>query len=153
MHHNKLIINYLLNYVNHPTTVTFTLRLRLMGTKTTKIKFKAMKTINILSKKTLFVLAVFLGFQFATTFAAVKSSERVLSNTPAVINLSALFPVTPMVADFSDGAPSTDISLVKLAPVTPKEADFEEVTGTKNTSSIQDLAPVTPAAADFEDIA
>jgi hypothetical protein len=139
---------------------------------------KIMKTVKMPATKSLYILAALLGLQFNMIFATVTSGEvPVLSNealptvsskmlmpsTPAeatfedfveshsaLTKVSLLSPAVPMVADFSDGAPSTEINLAILAPVTPKEADFEDETGTKN-SSVRDLAPVTPAEADFED--
>ena len=137
-----------------------------------------MKTTNMLTMKTLYILAAILGFQFNTTFAAVNLTElpglsneiesvvnsKLIPTTPyeatfedvaemnvSILENSRLAPVLPLVADFSDGAPTTEINLINLAPVTPKEADFEDVTGIKSITSIQDLAPVTPVTADFED--
>ena len=119
-----------------------------------------------------------MGLQFNTIFAAANNKElSVLSNDiilnetcmlmPATpleatfddvaetnlsdMNILALAPVVPMVADFSDGAPITEISLLNLAPVTPKEASFEEEAESGIAGSIQNLAPATPAIADFED--
>ena len=135
-----------------------------------------MKNIKMNTMKTLFIVAAILGLQFNTIYAAVNfgtspdlSNEVAVANallipgTPAQatfddvaetglqINLAALSPVTPMDADFNDGAPSTEISLINLAPVTPKEADFEDESCTISASYIQGLAPVTPTDADFED--
>jgi hypothetical protein len=149
-----------------------------MDTKTRRLKIKTMKTTNMLTMKSLYILAAILGVQFNTTFAAVNFTELPgLSNkTEIVVNsqltpvtpdeatfedaaemseptfkISDLAPVLPIVADFNDGAPTAEISMLNLAPVTPKEADFEDVTGIKSNTSIQDLAPVTPVTADFED--
>jgi hypothetical protein len=133
----------------------------------------------MLTMKTIYILAAFLGLQFNTLFAVKNFSELpVLSNeivtgitnsmlmpvTPgeatfedveeisfSTIEIAELCPVLPIVADFTDGAPTTEISLVNLAPVTPKEADFEDETGICNESLIQQLTPETPKAADFED--
>ena len=80
----------------------------------------------------------------------VASFEDVVETNSAGINISLLSPAVPMVADFNDGAPSTEISLIDLAPVTPKEASFEDETGVKNEPSAMDLSPVTPDA-DFDD--
>ena len=115
-----------------------------------------MKTINLLTPKNILILAGFLGLQINTMNAAVNTNglrgtsneEKTSLNT---IIISSLTPVTPIVADFSDGAPTTEINLLNLAPVTPKEADFEDESDIKNNVSVQDLAPVTPVTADFED--
>jgi hypothetical protein len=140
---------------------------------------KTMKITNMITMKTIYILAAFLGLQFNTIFAAVNyNTSNVLPNedisdvsiallipsTPVQAifedvaeahstpdNISALIPVIPMIADFSDGAPATEISLFNLAPVTPAEADFEDETGVENASTVRDLAPVTPVVADFED--
>lgn len=133
----------------------------------------------MITTKTIYILVALLGLQFNTMFAAgnyselpVMSKESVsivnsvmlTPSTPAEAtfedliesdelfsNFSALAPVIPMVADFSDGAPVSEINMISLAPVTPKEADFEDSTATVNTSVVMDLAPVTPARADFTD--
>lgn len=138
-----------------------------------------MKTTNMLTMKTFYILAAFLGLQFNTIFAAVNFSESTVSSkeivagvtaamlipsTPvsatfedieemyaASIYVSALMPVIPMIADFSDGAPSVESTSVRLAPATPAEADFEETPVNNNSSSTIELAPVTPPDADFED--
>jgi hypothetical protein len=142
-----------------------------------RLKIKTMKTTKI-TMKTLYICAVLLGFQINTIFAATSSggstvssntTESVISATviaPATpaeatfediamansdeTDLALLAPVIPMTADFSDGAPVSDLQ-VNLAPVTPKEADFEEVSATENVQSIDGLAPVTPENADFEE--
>ena len=104
--------------------------------------------MNIKTMRTIYILIAFLWLQINVIFAATNFSELpALSN----LNLVAITPVVPMVADFNDEAPATESSMINLAPVTPKEADFEEITETDNTSSIRDLGPVTPAVADFED--
>jgi hypothetical protein len=154
--------------------------LRLMGTKNKKdCKMKTMKITNMITMKTIYILAALLGLQFNTIFAAVSyNTSTVLPNEAfadvsaamlmpaipvqaifedvaevhsALDNLSTLMPVIPMIADFDDGAPATEISLLNLAPVTPAEADFEDETGVDSASSLMDLAPVTPLEADFED--
>jgi hypothetical protein len=138
-----------------------------------------MKTTNMITMKSLYILAAMVGLQFNTMLASANFSEStVLSHgsmtgisaaflapaTPALATfedvaepdsyesgLTALIPVVPMVADFSDDAPVTEINSISLAPVTPKVADFEDEKGSENASAVQDLAPVTPAAADFEE--
>jgi hypothetical protein len=138
-----------------------------------------MKTTYMTSMKTIYILAAFAGLQFNTIFAAanfsespVVSNEVILGITSAMLlpatpseatfedvvelnstftDISALTPVIPMIADFNEGAPIADISLIDLAPVTPKEACFEDETGAENVPAIRDLAPVTQVDADFED--
>lgn len=125
-----------------------------------------------------YIIAVILGLHINTMFAAVNYSESGISSnltisevaatmiapaTPAVatfedvtetssasININALSPVVPMVADFNDGAPVADVSTIVLAPSTPIVADFEDEKTISNITAIQDLAPATPVAADFE---
>lgn len=137
-----------------------------------------MKTTQMITMKSLYILTALLGFQFNTLFAATGFSEStLLSNaimtsiatpilapvTPAeatfedvseagatAIDIVALIPMIPMTADFSDGAPEAGIQ-INLAPVTPKEADFEEEKENGNTTGTGGLAPVTPNDADFED--
>lgn len=138
-----------------------------------------MKTNNMITMKTLYMLLAFLGLQFNTLFAAANLNEATLLSrnaaaaitlnilapttpmeatfddvaeafSPVVIN-NPLAPATPMVADFSDGAPSMEINSVALAPVTPREADFEETSILENASTTDDLSPATPADATFED--
>jgi hypothetical protein len=139
-----------------------------------------MKTTNLISMKSIYILAAFLGLNYNTIFAAVNVSEsNDVSNettlgiaatvlapvTPAeatfedavevnstTINLSVLAPSVPKIADFSDGAPSTEMSRINLAPVTPKEADFEDESEINTATTVQDLAPATPATADFENL-
>ena len=128
--------------------------------------------------KTIYILAAFMGLQVNTIFATANCSEfPVLSNDLSVnksctlipvtpleatfeevaetnfsdLNIFALAPVVPVVADFSDGAPITEICLSNLAPVTPKEAIFEDETGSGNENFTQTLSPTTPIVADFED--
>ncbi len=153
--------------------------LRLIDTKNKRLKIKTMKTTNMITKKTIYTLAAFLALQFNTIFAAVNISESPVSSTentltiPATLiapatpaeatfedmvelntaaaDLAALAPVMPGVADFSDGAPVTEISIASLAPIAPLEADFEDETGTAQTASQPALAPVTPSGAEFED--
>ena len=101
--------------------------------------------------KTLYILAALLGLQFYTTFAADYNTESPARSNETTINVSLLIPVAPITADFSDGAPVTEISLMNLAPATPKEADFDDQPANNNAPSIRDLAPVTPVNADFEE--
>ncbi|MEI7661851.1 MAG: hypothetical protein WCK34_06630 [Bacteroidota bacterium] len=129
--------------------------------------------------KTIYVLAAILGLQFNTIFAAgnFSDSPASLNNSSSPATVIALAPVTPaeatfeaipemnentkiitgltpelpVVANFSDEAPSPEVSISTLAPVTPKEADFEEVTAITASLPVINLAPVTPAVADFED--
>ena len=133
----------------------------------------------MITMKTIYILAAFLGLQYNTIFAAVHFSESpglskeimaVVSSamltpeTPSEATFDdatemnetgitpwAITPVIPMIADFNDAAPVTEISQLNLAPVTPKEADFEDETGTAITPPVRDLAPVAPADADFTD--
>lgn len=107
----------------------------------------------MLTMKTFYILAAFLGLQFNTIFAAVNFSEATVLSKEIVagVNVTALMPVTPMIADFYDGAPSVERTSVKLAPATPAEADFEETPVNNTRSATIELAPVTPADADFED--
>jgi hypothetical protein len=112
-----------------------------------------MKTTNMLTMKTFYILAAILGLQFNTIFAAVNFSEATVLSKEIVagVNVTALMPVIPMIADFEDGAPSIESTSVRLAPATPAEADFEETPVNKNSSATIELAPVTPTDADFED--
>jgi hypothetical protein len=135
-----------------------------------------MKTTNMITMKTFYILAAFLGLQFNTIFAAsnfnettILSKEIVIGITNAMlmpatpaeatfediaeasVNNGALTPALPMFADFSDEAPALETRPVNLAPVTPKEADFEDGTEPTCPSTARELAPVTPADADFED--
>ncbi len=138
-----------------------------------------MKTTNMITMKTIYMLVAFLGLQFNSMYATVNSGETpamtkdvatLLSGTqltPAlppeatfedlieltelIPSISALSPVIPMMADFGDGAPDAETNTLNLAPLTPKEADFEEGNETLNTSTSVSLAPVTPANADFAD--
>jgi hypothetical protein len=137
-----------------------------------------MKNTNMITMKTAYILAAFLGLQFNTIFAAVHYNTTTISSNDAVTNVDAsalmpvtpstatfedaaevissailpsgLSPVTPAIADFSDGAPVMEAAFINLAPVTPKEADFNDESE-NNISAKQDLAPVTPVHADFED--
>jgi hypothetical protein len=128
-----------------------------MGTQTKKTKNKTMKITNMKTMKSIYILAALLGLQFNTIFASGNFSESPVLSNEVVNGITAtmLAPTTPaeatFEADFSDGAPVTEIHNFNLAPVTPKEADFEDENGTNNASSIRDLAPVTPNDADFED--
>lgn len=137
-------------------------------------------TNKMLTMKTMYVLAAFLGLQFNTIFAAENFSESPssVSGNATVTVLNQLSPVTPaeatfedlsepgfsnpvsdilepsvpVEADFSDEAPAVaEVSVTILAPVTPKEADFEDETGNGRMTPQEDLAPVTPVIADFED--
>ncbi len=115
-----------------------------------------MKTINLLNPKTILILAGFLGLQINTMASFANSNEVKGTSNEAKSNLntiiiSNLTPVTPIVADFSDGAPATEFNFFKLAPVTPKEADFEDESDMKNSVSIHNLAPATPRYAEFEE--
>ena len=138
-------------------------------------------THNMITMKTIYVLAAILGLQFNTIFAAgnFSDSPASLNNSSSLTKVLALAPVTPIeatfeaipemsenmnmitlltpalpvVADFSDEAPSPEVSISTLAPVTPKEADFEDVTANSVAIPVINLAPVTPAVADFEDYA
>ncbi|MEI7896538.1 MAG: hypothetical protein WCJ26_05845 [bacterium] len=138
-----------------------------------------MKTINLITKKTIYILAAILGLQFnsvsansAFSGAAIITNETVSgisnaglmpatpleatfddnaeTNSPA-IDISLLSPAIPAVADFNDGAPSTEFNLINLAPVTPKEASFEDETEVKGELPATVLAPATPLRADFEE--
>ncbi|MCX6268764.1 MAG: hypothetical protein NTW16_15670 [Bacteroidetes bacterium] len=110
-----------------------------------------MKNTKLTTIKTLYILTAFLGLQFNTIFAAANHIETPAGSNETTINISLISPVAPIVADFSDGAPVTEISLINLAPATPKEADFEDQPVVINAPSILDLAPVAPVKADFED--
>jgi hypothetical protein len=139
-----------------------------------------MKTTIMKTMRTIYILAAFIGLQYNTTFAAsnpgnspVSANDGMVAGTGNMLNpttpLEATFddidetnlsdpdifiltPVIPLIADFNDEAPAMEISLTSLAPVTPREADFEEITATKDTSSVLDLRPVTPAEASFEEL-
>ena len=139
-----------------------------------------MKNTNKMTTiKTMCVIAVFLGLQFNTTFAAgnFSGSPSSMNNTSGRFSNAALAPVTPgevifeeftgsdhtlqlvealipvapVATEFIDEAPSAEASVTTLAPVTPKEVEFEDVAGTSETISIENLAPVAPAIIDFED--
>jgi hypothetical protein len=137
-----------------------------------------MKTTNMITIKSIYILAAVVGLQFNTFFATAGFGESTISSreiilgvasamlapaTPAeatfedadgmitiLVSASLLAPVIPVFADFSDGAPA-DINISNIAPVTPVEAEFEDDMHTGNVSSTKYLAPVTPAEADFED--
>ena len=103
--------------------------------------------------KTIYILAVFLGLQFNTMFAAGNfgDSPSSLNNTSIRVNTPALAPVTPAEADFSDEAPAVVASVSILAPATPKLADFEDGIQNINPDATKNLSPATPEFADFED--
>ena len=94
-----------------------------------------MKTI-----KRIMILSAFLGLQFMA--AEVNGND---------FPVSVLSPGTPVVADFRDEAPASEINIITLAPVTPREADFEDDPSICNPEPLNKLAPVAPADADFED--
>ena len=74
--------------------------------------------------------------------------ENLVINTTS-FDFTALSPVTPIEADFSDVVPEKNLDLTILTPVTPVEADFNDNIDTL-TFNLNALAPATPAEADFE---
>jgi hypothetical protein len=65
-----------------------------------------------------------------------------------IIEVDAISPDIPIVADFYDIAPEAGFTLMNLAPLTPAVADFDDsIDLTIETSAI---APVIPAFADFD---
>ncbi|HNY02201.1 MAG TPA: hypothetical protein PKG48_06430 [Bacteroidales bacterium] len=98
------------------------------------MKFFRQNTLYIIAATALF----FVHPVFATEFKG------------SAFDLKALAPAAPAVADFSDGAPVTDINLADLAPTPPKEAEFGDEPVLDVAVSVSDLAPVTPKEADFE---
>ncbi|MCX6244732.1 MAG: hypothetical protein NTU98_08505 [Bacteroidetes bacterium] len=96
-----------------------------------------MKTIN--------TITLILSATLILHFNAISGS---FNSSPADISVFA--PVTPEEADFTDGVPVADATMINLAPVTPAEADFtdEAPEAALNLSSV---APLTPAEADFND--
>jgi hypothetical protein len=129
--------------------------------------------------KSMYILAAFIGLQSTALLAAKNFRELPFSSNEAVagtmckmlipatpleatfddfaetnlsdLNLLALAPVVPKIADFSDGAPVSEISPLILAPVTPKEAVFEDESESGYAAPVQNIAPAAPVVADFED--
>jgi hypothetical protein len=126
---------------------------RLMDSKQNRSGNKMKTTNKMKTRKTIYILAALLGLQFNILFAAEKlnDSRVLMSTTAGELNVTALAPVTPADADFSDEAPASETSILNLAPITPREADFDDATTAVTLTSIIELAPVTPATADFED--
>jgi hypothetical protein len=115
-------------------------------------KMKTMKTINE-KMKTIVVILALAGISTTTLFASAKGNEKTLGTVNPVIaeSVISLAPVTPLVADFSDGAPVVEISIKDISPITPVLADFEELPANENSIVNDMIAPVPPSTATFED--
>ncbi len=107
----------------------------------------------MITMKTFYILTALLGLQYNILVAGnLTSGSTINSNEITLTDLSALAPVTPKEADFSDVAPESGNNYKDLAPVTPKEADFEEGAGMTSVNDLINLAPELPSEADFEDL-
>ena len=111
------------------------------------------------TRNTIYVLAIFLGLQFNTVFAAGNLTDSAASYIPvslATISIE-LAPTAPKEATFeentlqADGAPLAESNIILIAPVTPGEADFEDELSNTTAVCINMLAPVTPKVAEFEE--
>lgn len=106
-----------------------------------------MKTIKVIT-----VLLAIFSLHIQSLMAFTGSDETGTTTSVVVLDNSRLAPVTPFEADFSDGAPEMDQTILKLQPVTPTVAEFEDVLLQEVTPDIAALSPVTPVEAAFEDI-
>jgi hypothetical protein len=119
-----------------------------------------MKTTNkMITMKSIYILAAFLGLHFNTIFAAGNFSEASASLTSSTLVAisTGIAPVSPKEATFEDGVELNSETAVNetttsiLAPITPAEAEFEDEPDGISGISVRALAPITPADADFED--
>jgi hypothetical protein len=109
-----------------------------------------MKTINTI---TLILSAAFiLNFNALSGNINISpvSGTNMITLAPSNTDISAFAPVTPEEADFSDGVPVADATLIHLGPVVPAEADFNDE-APEAALNLTSVAPVTPAEADFND--
>jgi hypothetical protein len=133
-----------------------------MKTQSTKNTKSGKNTYILLAFSGLLVTALF-GFNNHRTLVAshiTSPASTILSmETPAAapatrpmaatFDYTALVPVTPVEADFSDVAPENPF--VDLTPVTPQEATFEDQPSVDADPVVNGLTPVTPEEADFND--
>lgn len=116
-------------------------------------------TKNMITMKSIYLLAALLGLQFNTTFATGNYSESTasLSTTVNTTIINSLAPMAPREANFeeitcfNDEAPAPETNISNLSPVTPSVADFEDEPAGNVQIIVRNLAPVTPKDADFED--
>jgi hypothetical protein len=107
---------------------------------------------KMITMKAIYLLTAMLGLQFNMIYAGDFSSGKTISEIVySVRELSALAPLNPKEADFSDVAPESENNFKSLAPVTPKEASFEEENGQVSETPVYNLAPELPSEADFND--
>ncbi len=116
-------------------------------------------TNNIITMKTISLLAVVIVLHINTIFAAGNSREANYTVTSSALTglSTGLAPVSPKEATFEDvadrkaEAPVNVFTVSLLAPVTPVVADFEDEPAANDELLVKSLAPVTPVNADFED--
>ena len=133
---------------------------------------ETLKTKNNKSMKNTYVLLAFSGLLLLALFGfdnhrslvasrpAAPESIIMVSDVPGPaptapknnapdFDYTALAPVTPAEADFSDVAPENPFT--NLNPATPVEASFEELPADIGDQNVEGLSPVTPSEADFDD--
>lgn len=133
---------------------------------------ETLKTKNNKSMKNIYLLLAFSGLLVMALFGfnnhrsvvasqvnspaeITRSSELPTASAPALkstapeFDYTALAPVTPAEADFSDVAPENPFA--NLNPVEPKEASFEDLPAANQDLNVTGLSPATPSEADFDD--
>ena len=78
-------------------------------------------------KTTTIIIAAVLTIQFNALSADNPGKENSFKNDAISTHATALAPVTPSEADFSDLLPEPLVSLAAMAPTAPAEADFNDI--------------------------